>query len=361
MNRIKRIILMGNPNVGKSVVFSRLTGVKVITSNYPGTTVEFTEGLMHIEHEDVQVIDVPGTYTLEPINKAEEVAVKMLDEFFATEVYTLYKIVEKEEINSLVTKMVIEAPFVTRKCQPGQFIILRVVENGERIPLTIMDYDREKQTVTIIFQVVGLTTGLLNRLEVGDYILDLVGPLGKPSNLEKKERVLGIAGGVGAAPLFPQLKYLAEIGVKVDVVIGGRSMEFVILGNEFAKFCDNVHYVTDDGTKGQKGFVTDILRQLLEAGEKYDEVIAVGPLVMMRAVVGITKPIGLPTAVSLNPIMVDGTGMCGGCRVDIGGETKFACVDGPDFDGFLVDFDEVITRQTYYKAQEKYICRLEGI
>ncbi len=273
----------------------------------------------------------------------------------------MYKILDKEILNSVVTKMVVEAPFVARKCKPGQFIILRVVENGERIPLTIMDYDREKSTVTIIFQVLGHTTGLLNRLGAGDYILDFVGPLGKPSKLEKKDRVLGIAGGVGAAPLFPQLKYLAEIGVKVDVVIGGRSEEFVILGNEFAKFCDNVYYVTDDGTKGHKGFVTDILKQLLEAGEKYDEVIAIGPLVMMRAVVGITKPIGLPTAVSLNPIMVDGTGMCGGCRVNIGGETKFACVDGPDFDGFLVDFDEVIRRQTYFKNQEEHICRLEGI
>ncbi len=273
----------------------------------------------------------------------------------------MHKIVEKEILNSVVTKMVIEAPFVARKCKPGQFIILRIVENGERIPLTIMDYDREKKTVTIIFQVLGHTTGFLNRLNAGDYILDFVGPLGQPSRLEKKDRVIGIAGGVGAAPLFPQLKYLAEIGVKVDVIIGGRSEEFVILGNEFAKFCDNVHYVTDDGSKGHKGFVTDRLRQLLEAGEKFDEVIAIGPLVMMRAVVGMTKPIGLQTAVSLNPIMVDGTGMCGGCRVTVGGETKFACVDGPDFDGFLVDFDEVIRRQTYFKNQEEHICRLEGI
>jgi len=202
---------------------------------------------------------------------------------------------------------------------------------------------------------------LLNRLNVGDCILDFVGPLGKSSKLEKKNKVLGIAGGVGAAPLYSQLKYLAELGAEVDVIIGGRSEEFVILENEFLRFSSNVYIATDDGSKGQKGFVTDILKNLLDAGEKYDEVLAIGPLVMMRAVVEITEPIGLPTAVSLNPIMIDGTGMCGGCRVNIGGETKFACVDGPDFDGFLVDFNEVISRQTYFKSQEAHICRLEGV
>lgn len=272
----------------------------------------------------------------------------------------MYKIVDKEVLNSLVTKMVIYAPFVARKCRPGQFIILRVVENGERIPLTIMDFDVTNRTVTIIFQVLGYTTGLLNKLNVGDFVLDFVGPLGKPAELQSKKKVLGIAGGVGAAPLYPQMKYLSEIGADVDVIIGGRNVEFVILGREFENFSKNVFYATDDGSKGHKGFVTDILKKQIENRVKYDEVIAIGPLMMMRAVVGITKQSNIPTSVSLNPIMVDGTGMCGGCRVNIGNETKFACVDGPDFDGFQVDFDEIIRRQTYFKKQEEHICRLEA-
>lgn len=274
---------------------------------------------------------------------------------------TMYKIVEKEILNSVVQKMVIEAPFVARKCEPGQFIILRIDEGGERIPLTIMDYDREKQTVTIIFQVLGLSTKLLATKEVGDYILDFVGPLGAPTHLKKVKRVLGIGGGVGSAPLFPQVKELAKMGVQVDVIIGGRTKELCILGEAFEEFCDNVYYATNDGSIGFQGFVTDVLNQLLANGNVYDEVIAIGPLIMMKAVVGITKPLNIATNVSLNPIMVDGTGMCGGCRVTVGGETKFACVDGPDFDGLLVDFDEIMLRQNYYKDQEAHICRLEGV
>lgn len=273
----------------------------------------------------------------------------------------MYKIVEKEILNSVVQKMVIEAPFVARKCEPGQFIILRIEEGGERIPLTIMDYDREKQTVTIVFQVLGLSTKLLSTKEVGDYVLDFVGPLGAPTHLKKVKRVLGIGGGVGSAPLYPQLKELAKMGVQVDVIIGGRTEELCILGEEFKNFCDHVYFATNDGSIGFQGFVTDVLNQLLADGNVYDEIIAIGPLIMMKAVVGITKPLGITTNVSLNPIMVDGTGMCGGCRVTVGGETKFACVDGPDFDGLKVDFDEIMLRQNYYKEQEAHICRLEGV
>ena len=271
----------------------------------------------------------------------------------------MYRIVEKEILNDVVQKMVIEAPFVARKCEPGQFIILRVDEGGERIPLTIMDYDREAKTVTIVFQVLGLTTGQLSQKEVGDELIDFVGPLGKPTELHQHKRVLGIAGGVGAAPLYPQLKKLAEMGAEVDVIIGGRTEELVILGDDFAKFCTNVYYATNDGSLGHQGFVTDILNQQLAKGEHYDEVMTIGPMVMMKAVVGITKPLNIPTGVSLNPVMIDGTGMCGGCRVTVGGETKFACVDGPDFDGLKVDFDEAMLRQNYYKEQEAHICQME--
>lgn len=273
----------------------------------------------------------------------------------------MYKILEKQVINSIVTKMVIEAPFVARKCEPGQFIILRVVEDGERIPLTVVDFDRIKSTVTIIFQVLGHTTKLLNEKEAGDFILDFVGPLGKATHLSQHQRVLAIGGGVGAAPLYPQVKRLHEMGVPVDVIIGGRSDEFVILEDEFSKVTEHVYIATNDGSKGHQGFVTDIMLQLFEQGVVYDEVIAIGPMVMMHAVVKLTKPLGIATAVSLNPIMIDGTGMCGGCRVTVGGETKFACVDGPDFDGLLVDFEECMRRQTYFKDHEAHICQLEDV
>lgn len=270
----------------------------------------------------------------------------------------MYKIIEKKAMNSQVELMVIHAPYVARKCEPGQFIILRVDDDGERIPLTIADYDREAETVTIIYQVVGYTTKLLSMKKVGDYINDFVGPLGKATELKKHKRVLGIGGGVGAAPLYPQIKKLKEMGVEVDVIIGGRSEEYIILEDEFNEICNNLYFATNDGSKGIQGFVTDVLNDLLDKGNEYDEVIAIGPLIMMKAVVGITKPLNIPTAVSLNPIMIDGTGMCGGCRVTVGGETKFACVDGPDFDGLLVDFDECMRRQSFYKEKEDHICRL---
>jgi ferredoxin--NADP+ reductase len=273
----------------------------------------------------------------------------------------MYKIVKKKTINSQVELMVIEAPFTARKCEPGQFIILRVDENGERIPLTIADYDREASTVTIIYQVVGHSTRLLSKKQEGDYINDFVGPLGQPTELKKHKRVLGIGGGVGAAPLYPQIKKLKSMGVSVDVIIGGRSEEYIILEDEFKNVCDNIYFATNDGTKRTKGFVTDVLNELLKKGTEYDEVIAIGPLIMMKAVVSVTKPLNIPTGVSLNPIMIDGTGMCGGCRVTVGGETKFACVDGPDFDGFLVDFDECMRRQSYYKDEEDHVCRLDGV
>lgn len=274
----------------------------------------------------------------------------------------MYKIMSKEKLNGAVELMEIHAPYVARKCEAGQFIIIRVDEEGERVPLTIADYDREKETVQIIYQVVGYSTKLLSELKVGDYVEDFVGPLGQPAPLHKCDHVIGVAGGVGAAPLYPQLRKLHEMGVKVDVIIGGRSAEFVILEEKFREFCDNVYITTDDGSKGTKGFVTTVLSDLIEKGEKFDEVIAIGPLIMMKNVVNVTKPLNIPTSVSLNPIMIDGTGMCGGCRVTVGGETKFACVDGPDFNGFEVDFDECMKRQGLFKSEESqekdHACRI---
>lgn len=276
----------------------------------------------------------------------------------------MYKIVKKQKLNDVVKLMEVEAPYVARKCEPGQFIIVRIDEEGERIPLTIADYDREKNTVTIIFQELGYSTKLLGEKEVGYELADFAGPLGVPTKIEKRKRVLGIGGGVGAAPLYPQLKKFKELGTEVDVVLGGRDESLVILKDEYKAVADNVYYATNDGSLGVKGFVTDVLKDLVEnKGQKYDEIIAIGPLIMMKAVVEMTKVYNIPTCVSLNPIMIDGTGMCGGCRVTVGGETKFACVDGPDFDGFLVDFDEAMRRQTMYKDKEKisndHICRMK--
>ena len=263
----------------------------------------------------------------------------------------MYKIVKKEVLNSVVVMMEIEAPYVAARCEAGQFVIVRVDEDGERIPLTIA----ERNTVEIIFQVVGYSTTLMAKLNEGDYLQDFVGPLGQPAPLNKEwKRVIGVAGGVGAAPLYPQAKKLAEQGTKVDVIIGGRTAELVLLKEKFEKFCDNVYIMTDDGSLGEQGVVTKKLQELLDAGVKYDHAIAIGPLIMMKFVVALTKKpeYNLPTAVSLNPIMIDGTGMCGGCRVTVGGETKFACVDGPDFDGFEVDFDQCMKRQTFFKEEE---------
>ena len=267
----------------------------------------------------------------------------------------MYKIVKKEVLNSVVVMMEIEAPYVAARCEAGQFVIVRVDEDGERIPLTIADFDRERNTVEIIFQVVGYSTTLMAKLNEGDYLQDFVGPLGQPAPLNKEwKRVIGVAGGVGAAPLYPQAKKLAEQGTKVDVIIGGRTAELVLLKEKFEKFCDNVYIMTDDGSLGEQGVVTNNLQELLDAGVKYDHAIAIGPLIIMKFVVALTKKpeYNLPTAVSLNPIMIDGTGMCGGCRVTVGGETKFACVDGPDFDGFEVDFDQCMKRQTFFKEEE---------
>ena len=267
----------------------------------------------------------------------------------------MYKIVKKEVLNSVVVMMEIEAPYVAARCEAGQFVIVRVDEDGERIPLTIADFDRERNTVEIIFQVGGYSTTLMAKLNEGDYLQDFVGPLGQPAPLNKEwKRVIGVAGGVGAAPLYPQAKKLAEQGTKVDVIIGGRTAELVLLKEKFEKFCDNVYIMTDDGSLGEQGVVTKKLQELLDAGVQYDHAIAIGPLIMMKFVVALTKKpeYNLPTAVSLNPIMIDGTGMCGGCRVTVGGETKFACVDGPDFDGFEVDFDQCMKRQTFFKEEE---------
>ena len=266
----------------------------------------------------------------------------------------MYKIVSKKILNSALELMEIHAPFVARKCEAGQFIIIRVDEDGERIPLTIADFDRERETVTIIYQKVGYSSNLLSEKQEGDYVEDFVGPLGVPSPLKYTDKkVIGVAGGLGAAPIYPQLKKLHEMGVKVDVIIGGRSKDFIILEEQFREFCDNVYICTDDGSYGAKGFVTVVLQELLDRGEEYEECIAIGSLGMMKGVVDVTKPAGLRTMVSLNPLMIDGTGMCGGCRVTIDGEMKFACVDGPDFDGFKVDFKECMERQSFFKDKEQ--------
>lgn len=266
----------------------------------------------------------------------------------------MYKIVSKKILNPALGLMEIHAPFVARKCEAGQFIIIRVDQDGERIPLTIADFDREKETVTIIYQKVGYSSNLLATKEEGDYVEDFVGPLGVPSPLEYTDKkIIGVAGGLGAAPIYPQLKKLAEMGVKVDVIIGGRSKDFVILEDQFREFCENVYVCTDDGSYGEKGFVTVVLQELLDKGEEYEECIAIGSLGMMNGVVNVTKPVGLRTMVSLNPLMIDGTGMCGCCRVTVGGEMKFACVDGPDFDGFKVDFKECMERQNFFKDKEQ--------
>ena len=266
----------------------------------------------------------------------------------------MYRIVTKRQLHSTVTLMEILAPGVARKAQPGQFIILRIDERGERIPLTVAGYDREKGTVTIIFQKVGATTKRLDTLNEGDALLDFVGPLGKPSELEGKEgkKIAVIGGGLGIAIAYPQAKALHECGANVDVIVGFRSTNLFILIDELKEACTNLYVMTDDGSNGNQGFVTTALEEQLKAGVKYDEVIAIGPLPMMRAVCNMTKEYNIPTIVSMNPIMIDGTGMCGGCRLTVGGETKFACVDGPDFDGHLVDFDEAIARSRMYKTEE---------
>ncbi len=264
----------------------------------------------------------------------------------------MYEILLKKKIAPATYKMVIEAGRIAKKALPGQFIILRVTEDGERIPLTICDSDKNAGTVTIIYQEVGMTTKLLTSKNEGESLPDFVGPLGRPSELEGLKKVLCIGGGVGTAVVYPDVKYLYENGATVDVIVGARDSEHVILEDEIKERCRNLYITTDDGSKGRKGFVTDQLRELLESGETYDEVYAIGPMIMMKFVAGVTKEFGVKTMVSLNPIMVDGTGMCGGCRVLVGGAVKYACIDGPDFNGHEVDFDDVMKRLNTYKDIE---------
>ena len=266
----------------------------------------------------------------------------------------MFKIIRKKRLNPTVTLMDIQAPLIARKAEPGQFIILRVDEAGERIPLTIADYDREKVTVTIMFQIVGATTEKLNHLEEGDSLHDFVGPLGIASHTEGLKKVAVIGGGVGSAIAYPIAKKLHAQGAEVHAIVGFRNKDLVILEDEFRAVSDLCKVMTDDGSYGEKGLVTNALKSLLDAGEQYDEVIAIGPLVMMKFVCQLTKEYNVKTVVSMNPIMIDGTGMCGGCRLTVGGETKFACVDGPDFDGHLVDFDEAMERSNMYKDFERH-------
>ena len=269
----------------------------------------------------------------------------------------MFRILKKEALNPTVSKMVIEAPLVAAKAQAGQFIILRVDERGERIPLTVAGYDRAAGTVTIIYQIVGATTMRLDRLQEGDFLADFVGPLGKPTQIEGLKRVAVVGGGVGCAIALPVAQALAAAGTIVDTVAGFRSKDLVILEEEFKAASEEYRLMTDDGSAGEKGLVTEALKELLEKHE-YDEVIAIGPLVMMKFVALLTKEYGVKTVVSMNPIMIDGTGMCGGCRLTVGGETKFACVDGPEFDGHLVDFDQAIERGRTYHAYEQERCNL---
>lgn len=265
----------------------------------------------------------------------------------------MYKIVNKKELNPTVTLMEVDAPLVAAKAEPGQFIILRVDENGERIPLTIADFDREKGTVTIIFQIVGATTEKLNHLNMGDSIHDFVGPLGKPTETEGKKKVAVVGGGVGCAIAYPVAKKLHEHGCEVHSIVGFRTKELVILEDEFKAASSKFVLMSDDGSCGEKGLVTDALKKLIESGEQYDEVITIGPLIMMKFVCKLTKEYGIKTVASMNPIMIDGTGMCGGCRLTVGGKTKFACVDGPEFDGHEIDFDEAMARSAMYKQFER--------
>ena len=278
----------------------------------------------------------------------------------------MFRIVTKRPLHDTVTLMEIEAPAVAKKALPGQFIILRIDEEGERIPLTVAGTDKERGTVTIIFQKVGYTTKKLDLLNEGDALLDFVGPLGRASELEGMKRVAVIGGGLGVAIAYPQAKALHEMGAEVDVIVGFRSTDLMILMDELKAASTNLYVMTDDGSNGHQGFVTTALEEQLKAGVKYDHVIAIGPLVMMRAVCKLTTEYNIPTIVSMNPIMIDGTGMCGCCRVTVDGKMKFACVDGPDFDGQLIDWDEAISRSRMYKKEEqqsmeKHACNLKNI
>lgn len=269
----------------------------------------------------------------------------------------MYKIVNKKALNAFVSLMDIEAPLIAAKGKAGQFVILRVNETGERIPLTLADHDEQHGTITIMYQKVGKTTDLLDTLQVGDSILDVVGPLGRATELEGHRRVAVVGGGVGCAIAYPEAKALHQLGAHVDMIAGFRNADIVMLEKELGEVSTRLFVMTDDGSNGNKGFVTVKLQELLDAGEQYDLIIAIGPLPMMRAVANTTKPYGIKTIVSMNPIMVDGTGMCGGCRLTVAGKTKFACVDGPEFDAHEVDWEEAMKRLTQYK-EEEHACRM---
>ena len=266
----------------------------------------------------------------------------------------MYRIVKKEALKPTVTLYEIEAPMVAKKAEPGQFIILRVDENGERIPITIHDFDREKGTVTIIVQTIGATTDKLRHKAEGEYIQDFVGPLGRPTETEGKKKVCVVGGGVGCAIAYPVLKKFHDCGAEVHAVVGFKNKDLVILEDKFRAASSVLKLMTDDGSYGEKGLVTDALKELIDAGNQYDEIFAIGPAIMMKFVSKTTEPYGIPTTVSMSPIMVDGTGMCGGCRLTVGGETKFACVDGPDFDGHKVDWDESLKRGKMYFDWERH-------
>ena len=281
----------------------------------------------------------------------------------------MYKIISKKQLSETIFLMDVEAKRVADACLPGQFVIVKTGAEGERIPLTICDYDREKGTVTIVFQAVGVSTIKMSRLEAGDSFTDFVGPLGKPSELcenpeanAKGKKILFIAGGVGTAPVYPQVKFLKEAGIETDVIIGARNKDLIILEDEMKKVAKNVYIATDDGSYGFKGNVNDCLKDIKAKGNDYDLVVAIGPVIMMKFVCILTKELGIPTIVSMNPIMVDGTGMCGACRLLVGGKVQFACVDGPEFDGHLVDFDQAMKRSAIYKTEEgrAKLALLEG-
>ena len=273
--------------------------------------------------------------------------------------HRMYKILEAEELTTNIYLMVVEAPRVAKNCQPGQFVIVRMDKDGERIPLTICDYDREKGTITIVFQTVGAETARMQALKAGDSFHDFVGPLGCPSEMVNedqealaKKKILFVAGGVGTAPVYPQVKWLHNKGIAADVIVGAKNHDLLILEKEMEAVAGNLYVTTDDGSYGRKGMVTQTIQDLVDEGKQYDLCIAIGPMIMMKFVCKLTKELGIPTIVSLNPIMVDGTGMCGACRVTVDDKVKFACVDGPEFDGHLVNFDEAMKRQQIYKTAE---------
>ncbi len=280
----------------------------------------------------------------------------------------MYRIIKKRQLNEGICLMEVEAPRCARHCKPGQFVIVRTDDDAERIPLTVCDYDTKKGTVTIVFQVVGAGTFRMLSLNEGDGFRDFVGPLGKPSELIdetvdelKKKKILFVAGGLGTAPVYPQVKYLHELGVDADVIVGAKTKDILIMEEEMKAVAGNLYITTDDGSYGRSGMVTKVIQDLYDEGKRYDLCVAIGPMIMMKFVCKLTKELGIPTIVSMNPIMVDGTGMCGACRLMVGGEVKFACVDGPEFDGFLVDFDQAMKRQNLYKTEEgrKFLAEKE--